>query len=131
VAGPVSTAQLALLDRMFAAFNRHDAAGVVATMTDDVVFDAAAGADVHGTRHTGRAAVQEAFAKLFRDQPDVRWDDVRHLPGEGFAVTTWTLRATRPDGSRIEVEGIDLFTLRDGLVSHKQAFRKERPPLRP
>ncbi|MBS0373997.1 MAG: nuclear transport factor 2 family protein [Proteobacteria bacterium] len=116
---------------MFAAFNRHDAAGVVATMTDDVVFDAAAGAEVHGTRHIGRAAVEAAFAKLFRDQPDVRWDEVRHYPGDGFAVTTWTLRATRPDGARIEVEGIDLFTLRDGLVSRKRAFRKERPPLQP
>ena len=126
-----AAATRALLDSLFAAFNRHDADGVVACMTDDVVFDAAVGAEVHGTRFTGRAAVRAAFAKTFADLPDVRWDDVRHVCGPELTVTTWTMRASRPDGARLEVEGVDLFTLRDGRVALKRAFRKERPPVRP
>jgi ketosteroid isomerase-like protein len=121
-------AQVALIARLFDAFNAHDADGVGACMTDDVVFDAAVGAEVYGTRTTGRTAVAAGFAKTFKDLPDVRWDDVTSYPGAGdYVTTTWVMRATRPDGLRLEVEGIDLFTLKDGLVSNKRAFRKERP----
>lgn len=120
-------AQRALLDRLFEAFNRHDVEGVCACFTADVVFDAAVGAEVHGTRFSGRDAVGAAFARTFADLKDVCWDDVRHYPGADYATTTWTMRGTRPDGLRLEVEGIDLFTLRDGLVAVKRAFRKERP----
>ena len=126
-----ANATSALLDAMFAAFNRHDADAVVATMTDDVVFDAAGGPEVYGARHSGRAAVREAFAKTFRDLKDARWDEVRHYPAGDHAVTTWVLRATRADGQRIEAEGIDLFALRDGKVAKKRAFRKDRPLLAP
>jgi ketosteroid isomerase-like protein len=122
------TYQRQLIERLFAAFNRHDAEGVGACMTEDVVFDAAVGTEVYGTRTTGRSAVAAGFAKTFKDLPDVRWDDVTSYPGAGdFVTTTWVMRATRPDGLRLEVEGVDLFTLRDGLVAVKRAFRKERP----
>jgi len=120
--------QCELITRLFDAFNRHDADGVGACMTDDVVFEAAVGAEVCGTRTVGRAAVAAGFAKTFADLPDVRWDEVTSYPGAGdYVTTTWVMRATRPDGMRLEVEGVDLFTLRDGLVSVKRAFRKERP----
>jgi taurine dehydrogenase small subunit len=123
-----ANSQYALINRLFDAFNRHDADGVGACMTDDVVFEAAVGAEVYGTRTVGRAAVAAGFAKTFNDLPDVRWDEVTSYPGAGdYVTTTWVMRATRPDGLRLEVEGVDLFTLRDGLVSVKRAFRKERP----
>ena len=117
----------ALLDTMFAAFNRHDAAAVVALMTPDVVFETAAGPNVFGARHSGRTAVKAAFEQVWAEMPDVRWDDVRHYASAGHVATTWTFRAGRSDGGRIEVEGIDLFTFSDGKVSRKQAFRKDRP----
>lgn len=123
-----ATAQCQLIERLFAAFNRHDADGVGACMTEDVVFEAAVGPEVFGTRTVGRAAVAAGFAKTFADLPDVRWDEVTSYPGAGdYVTTTWIMRATRPDGLRLEVEGVDLFTLRGGLVSVKRAFRKERP----
>lgn len=36
---------------------------------------------------------------------------------------------TNAEGSRVEAEGADLFTLRDGKIIVKQAFRKRRPLL--
>jgi ketosteroid isomerase-like protein len=117
----------ALIHQMFDAFNRHDARGVVATMTDDVVFEAAVGPEVFGKRFSGSAAVEEAFSNTFRDLPDVRWDDVHVVESQQWVVTTWTMKATRADGKRIEVEGLDLFTVRDGKVCEKRAFRKDRP----
>lgn len=118
---------LALLDGLFRAFNAHDAAGVVALMTEDCVFEAAAGPEIHGARHVGRAAVRAAFENVWKGLPDVRWDVTGHVVAGDRAVSEWIFRATRPDGARIEVEGCDLFTLRDGLVAKKQAFRKDRP----
>jgi taurine dehydrogenase small subunit len=123
-----AAAQCALIDRLFDAFNRHDAEAVGACMTEDVVFEAAVGPEVYGLRTVSREAVVAGFARVFTDLKDVRWDDVRHYPGQGdFITTTWIMRATRPDNLKLEVEGVDLFLLRDGLVSSKRAFRKERP----
>lgn len=119
-----------LLDELFEAFNAHDSAKVVSMMTEDCVFEAAAGAEMFGTRHVGRAAVALAFDNVWKGLPDVRWDVTRHFASGDRAVSEWVFRATRPDGSRIEVQGCDLFTLRDGKVAVKQAFRKERAPVK-
>jgi ketosteroid isomerase-like protein len=120
-------AKIELLDAMFLAFNRHDAAAVVALMTDDCIFETAGGPDIHGTRHVGKVAVKAAFEQVWHAFPDVRWDEVRHFGCGERAVSQWVFRATRPDGARIEAQGCDLFTFRGGTVALKQAFRKDRP----
>lgn len=120
-----------LLDELFRAFNAHDADKVVSLMTEDCVFEAAAGPEVHGARHVGRAAVKAAFENVWKGLPDVRWDVTAHVVAGDRAVSEWVFRATRPDGARIEVEGCDLFSLRDGRIAVKRAFRKDRPPMAP
>lgn len=125
----MSTTPKALIEQMFQAFNRHDPDGVVACMTDDVVFDAAVGPERHGRRFSGQAAVKEAFANTFRDLPDVRWDDVHIVESAQWVVTTWTMKATRADGKKLDVEGLDLFTFKNGKVCEKRAFRKDRPAI--
>ena len=125
----MSSATQQLIHQMFDAFNRHDAQAVVDTMTDDVVFEAAAGPEVFGRRFSGKAAAKEAFYNTFNDLKDVRWDDVVVVEGPKWVVTTWTMKATRADGMRMEIEGLDLFTLCDGKVCEKRAFRKDRPAI--
>ena len=44
-------------------------------------------------------------------------------------VSQWTFRATNPDGTRTEVQGVDLFRIRDGRLVEKQAIRKQRPAI--
>ncbi len=118
-----------ILTAMFEAFNRHDAAAVVKLMTEDCIFETAAGPEIYGTRHIGKPAIQAAFELVWKSMPDVRWDNVRHYAGDERVITEWIFRATRTDGMRIEVDGCDIFTIRDGKVAVKQAFRKDRPPL--
>ena len=119
-----------LLNALFDAFNAHDAAKVVSLMTDDCVFEAAAGQEAYGTRYTGKAAVRAAFENVWATMPDVQWDVQNHIYAGDRAVSEWIFRATRADGSRIDVQGCDLFTIRDGMVALEQAFRKERPVLK-
>jgi ketosteroid isomerase-like protein len=119
----------AALVRLFAAFNRHDAADVMACMTGDVVFDAAAGPDMFGRRVIGAAAVRAAFEQVWTDMPDVSWTCTQHHVFAGRGLSEWIFRGTKADGTRIEAEGCDLFTFDGEKVSRKSAFRKDRPPL--
>lgn len=120
-------ARLALLERLFAAFNRHDVDGVMACFTPDVVFDTAAGPEAHGRRLTGQDAVRAAFVGVWTDMPDVAWTVARHTLTDDRATSEWLFTGTRADGARIGVEGVDLFVFRDRLIARKSAFRKNRP----
>lgn len=119
--------RMALLEHLFAAFNRHDAEGVMACFTPGVVFDTAAGPQPHGRRITGQEAVRAAFVGVWTDMPDVAWAVTRHTVAGDRAISEWLFKGTRADGGRIEAEGVDLFTFEDGLIARKSAFRKDRP----
>jgi len=51
------------LGALFDAFDRHDVKTVLSFMTEDCVFNAAGGPDVHGTRIVGHEAVGAAFGR--------------------------------------------------------------------
>ena len=110
------------------AFNRHDLDALMSMMTDDCVFDGSAGDTVHGERHRGQPAVRTAFAAVFAQYPDAQWRDARHLVAGDRGLSEWTFTGTRPDGTRVEVRGCDVFTLRNGKIAIKDSFRKTRPP---
>ncbi|WP_257168159.1 nuclear transport factor 2 family protein [Bradyrhizobium sp. SRS-191] len=122
------TVRSELLATLFAAFNRHDSAGVMACMTDDIIFDAAAGPDSCGRRISGAADVRAAFEATWGGMPDVSWECTGHAVFGDRALSEWIFRATAPDGRRIEVQGCDLFGFRGDKICTKSAFRKDRPP---
>jgi ketosteroid isomerase-like protein len=117
----------ALLAQLFAAFNDHDADGVMACFTDDIVFDAVAGPDLFGRRFEGAADVRAAFERTWTDMPDVGWQCTEHAVFGDHGLSRWIFRATTRDGSRIEAEGCDLFAFRGERICGKSAFRKDRP----
>jgi ketosteroid isomerase-like protein len=123
---PVTEATLAAFSE---AWNRHDVDALMAFMTDDCVFETAAGSDAFGTRHSGTAAVRLAFAAAWAAVPDVQWLNGQHLVQGDFGLSQWTFVGTALDGSRIETDGVDLFAFRDGKILSKKAFRKMRPNL--
>lgn len=114
----------------FDAFNRHDIDAVMTHFADDCVFYTVAGTEAHGTRIEGRAAIARAFEAVWQAMPDARWDHHSHFVSGDRAVSEWTFSGTDADGMRIEAEGADLFTIRDGRLVVKQALRKNRPPFR-
>jgi hypothetical protein len=108
------------------AFNRHDLDALMAHMTEDCVFDASAGAEQHGRRYVGRGEVRDGFAEVFATFPDSQWEEGRHWIVGDRGVSEWVFRGTRLDGTRVEVNGCDLFTFRDGKIAVKDSFRKQR-----
>lgn len=121
------------LGALFDAFNRHDIDAIMAFFAPDCVFNTVGGDAVCGTRITGTEAIAAAFSGVWGAMADARWEhgaDSHFVHGDR-AVSEWTFSGTNADGTRIEAEGCDLFTLRDGKIIKKQAFRKQRPLLQP
>ena len=119
----------ATLEAFGDAWNRHDIDALMSFMSDDCVFQTAAGADACGTRHAGTEAVRKAFAAAWEMVPDAQWRNSRHVVDGDRGTSMWTFTGTAADGTRIEVDGIDVFEFRDGRISLKNVFRKSRPNL--
>jgi len=111
------------------AWNRRDVDALMSFMHDDCVFEAAAGSEACGARHVGREAVARAFAAAWTTVRDAQWANARHFVHGEFGVSQWTFTGTAPDGSRIETDGVDVFSFKDGRILVKNAFRKTRPNL--
>ncbi len=120
---------LAILDSFANAFNAHDAGKIISYMTDDCIFEASAGPDADGEKFVGKKAVKKAFEDIFKNYPDAKWIDPNHFISGDRGVSEWIFTGTKPDGSKIEVAGCDLFTFRNGKIYIKNSYRKNRPPI--
>ena len=115
-----------LLVAYAAAWSRHDLDTIMGMMTSNCIFETSGGPDPGGRRYEGWEAVREAIAEIFEALPDVRFANARHFVCGDRGVSEWTMMATRPDGSRIEARGCDLFEFRDGKIHRKDSYRKRR-----
>jgi steroid delta-isomerase-like uncharacterized protein len=111
------------------AWNRHDIDALMSFMAEDCVFEGSAGPDVCGTRYVGRDAVRSGYEDVFATFPDAHWGGARHFVHGDRGVSEWTFTATRAGGGRVEVNGCDVFTFRDGKIALKNSYRKNRPLL--
>jgi len=121
---PITEATLAAFSD---AWNRHDVDGLMQFMSDDCVFMTAGGPDACGARHVGPDAVRKAFAGAWAALPDAHWSNGVHFVQGDFGVSQWTFTGTAADGSRVETDGVDIFTFKNGKITVKNAFRKARP----
>ena len=111
------------------AWNRHDIDALMSFMTEDCVFDASAGPEVCGTRYAGRESVRAGFAEVWATFPDAHWGNARHFVCGDRGVSEWIFTGTRADGTRVEANGCDVFTFRNGKIAVKNSYRKNRPPV--
>lgn len=108
-----------LLARHDAGWNTQDLDAVMASYTDDIVFQnhTAGEPPVAGT-----AAVREHIGAIFERWPDMRFSSRRLYVSDGFCVSEWTARATTPSGRRIEWDGVDVMPIRDGRIARKDVY---------
>ena len=119
------------LNDLFAAFNRHDIDAIMEYFHDDIVFDTVSGPETYGTRIVGKKAVGAQFEATWGAMPDVQWLNGTHYFAQDRIVSESTFVATKSAGRRHHADSVDLFTLCDGKIIRKQAFRKNRPLLDP
>ena len=123
-----SSVTIEMLDAFADAWNRHDIDALMSFMADDCTFESSAGPDVCGRRFSGREAVRNGFLDVWAVFPDAHWGNARHFVHGDRGVSEWTFTGTKADGTRVEVNGCDLFTFRDGRIALKNSYRKQRAP---
>ena len=103
--------------RNFAAFNAHDAQGVIDTYTEDcILIDVAAPEPMHGS-----AFLHEHMANLANAFPDMHIEDKRLLTGENLVAAEFVLVGTHlgeflgypPSGNVIRWVTCSFFDLTD------------------
>ena len=107
-------------------WNGHDIDVLMAFVSDDCVFESAGGTEACGTRHAGRERVREAFARIFASFPDVKFGDVRHIIAGNRGVSEWIFTGTAANGTKVEVNGCDLFTFESDKITVKSSYLKNR-----
>jgi ketosteroid isomerase-like protein len=105
-----------VVSRFGVAWGAHDLPATLALITDDCVFESTAPPD--GERHVGRAAIAVAWKPIFDDK------DSRFTVEETFVAAPRVVQCWRYDWDGGHVRGIDVFTVRDGLVAEKLAYVK-------
>lgn len=117
----------ALLQTFLRAWNTHDADGAVALMTEDCVFEPSVGPYPWGERLEGRdelrAWARDAFVKI----PDIRWDPLRCVVGNGYAVFEFRVTGTPAGAGAFDIHTCDILTFRDSMIATKRAYRKAKP----
>ena len=117
---------LTLLDAFADAWNRHDTDVILSMMTGDCIFEASRGRDVKGTVYTGQDEARRGVDEVFATFPDAQWNGPRHFVAGDRGVSEWVFTATSPNGSRVEVQGCDVFTFKQGKIAVKNSYRKQR-----
>jgi ketosteroid isomerase-like protein len=110
------------IDSFNEVFNRGDADGLAALLTEDTVFEDTSPAP-DGRRIEGKAAVVEFWRGWFARNPDARFDAEEVIVSGSRAVVRWVYRKVR-NGQPWHLRGVDIFTVRDGKVAAKLAYVK-------
>ena len=113
----------ALIERYNDAWNRQDVGAISSMHHPEIVFENHTAAE----RAEGAGAVREHIARIFRNNPDMRFRTRSLQAGEDFAVCEWTLEVTK-DGRLLEWDGVDVFPLRDGLIARKDVYSASHRP---
>jgi len=114
------------LEKFADGWNRHDIDTLMSYMTDDCVFLLGSGKSASGDKFEGYAAVKEGFERVWKDLPDVSFQNARHFLSDDRGCSEWTLTATHPNGSKIEQDGCDLFTFEGDKIKVKNSYLKSR-----
>jgi ketosteroid isomerase-like protein len=114
---PSITDALAAVQRFDRAFAAQDVDAVMAAMTPDCVFEDTSPPD--GGRHVGTVAVRAAWEALFRSSPDAVFTTEEVFGAGDRVVARWLY-----DFGAGHVRGVDVFTVRDGLVAEKLSYVK-------
>ncbi len=105
------------------AFNQHDVVGMMALMSDDCVFENTSPAP-DGTVYRGKEAVAQFWRDFFRESPQAHIE-IEELFGLGFrCVMRWRYTWVDSAGETGHVRGMDIFQVKDGLISQKLSYVK-------
>ncbi|BDM79836.1 nuclear transport factor 2 family protein [Acaryochloris marina] len=108
------------------AWNEHDIDKIMKFMTEDCVFEPGGGPERFGTSYEGHDAVRARFIEVWTDIPNVRFENAIHFSQDNYGCSEWTIVGTTKDGTKIEVDGCDVFTFENKKIKSKRSYLKNR-----
>src|SRR5262245_14995495 len=113
-------ATLDAIQRFNDAFNRHDVDAVMASMTEDCVFENTL-PPPDGERFEGAPAVRSFWERFFGSTPGARFEAEEIFAAADRCVVRWVFRWDDRGG---HVRGVDVMRVRDGKVAEKLSYVK-------
>jgi predicted SnoaL-like aldol condensation-catalyzing enzyme len=105
------------------AFNRHDVAGMMKLMSEDCIFENTDPAP-DGTIYSGKEAVTRFWQDFFGESPQAHID-IEEIFGLGNrCIMRWKYSWVDAAGTQGHVRGVDIFQVREGLISEKFSYVK-------
>lgn len=117
----------ALVAEIEAAFNSRDVDRILEYFAEDGVFATARGPVKEGIELRGRQAIGDFLRERFSYIPDMYWHpQYRFVSACGaYGVSYWVVTGTDlRNGSKLELNGCDLFRFQNGKLVHKDTFWK-------
>ena len=114
---------LDVIDRFNEAFNRHDVEGIMALMTNDVVFENTSPRP-DGERYDGQESVRGFWEQFLASSPNARFESEDIFAGGDRCAVRWIYNWTDAEGKSGHVRGVDVFRVRDGKVAEKLSYVK-------
>jgi predicted SnoaL-like aldol condensation-catalyzing enzyme len=105
------------------AFNRHDVPEMMSMMHEDCVFENTDPAP-DGTRFAGKQAVTQFWQDFFRESPHAHIDIEEIFGFSDRCVMRWKYTWLDAAGIQGHVRGVDVFRVKDGLISEKFSYVK-------
>ncbi len=105
------------------AFNRHDVPGMMQLMSEDCIFENTHPAP-DGTVYSGKEVVTQFWQDFFRESPHAHIE-VEDIVGLGLrCVMLWRYEWVDAAGQKGHVRGVDIFQVKEGLISEKLSYVK-------
>ena len=120
---PAGASAEAVLDRFTEALNRHDLPAALALTSSNCVFEATWPAP-DGERSVGRTELEAAWKAIFADPSSHFTVEESFTAGESFMTGTRVVQRWRYDWDGGYVRGVELVTVREGLITEKLAYVK-------
>ena len=114
---------LDLIERFNDVFNKHDVGGIMALMTDDVVFENTFPRP-DGERYEGQDSVRDFWKSLFGGSPSARFETEDIFAGGDRCTVRWVYHWVDDEGKPGHVRGVDVFRVRNGKVAEKLSYVK-------
>jgi predicted SnoaL-like aldol condensation-catalyzing enzyme len=104
-------------------FNRHDVAGMMRLMSEDCVFENTDPAP-DGTVYSGKEVVTQFWQDFFRESPHAQIE-IEEIFGFGRrCIMRWRYHWVDESGGKGHVRGVDIFQVKDGLITEKFSYVK-------
>ncbi|MHB8132596.1 MAG: nuclear transport factor 2 family protein [Anaerolineaceae bacterium] len=105
------------------AFNRHDIDAMMEMMTEDCVFENTY-PPPDGTRLNGKVLVKAFWISFFQSSPYAQIEIEEIFKSQDRVIQRWVYHWQETSGVKGHVRGVDLFTIRDGLIQEKLSYVK-------